>query len=583
LLSWLRKLSRSAERADAERAAALARQAEEAGRAGNPGEAARLLVAAIEAQPGVAALHYELASAMRALNEPARAVTCYRQALALDPGMTDAHIDLASTLLALGNAEAAERCARDARALDGRSLAAQVNLGAALEGQGRFDEAADTFRRALAIDAASVPALVNLGAVCLRLGQLDEAERCLARSVELAPDAFEARLRLGHVLLERRQPERAADCYREVLRLQPGLVAGHVSLGHSLDLQGRFEQAMACYERALAIDPDNVQAHLNRSALWLLEGDFARGWDEYEWRLRDPGQAPLHLRFPQPRWDGAPLAGRRLLVYGEQGLGDQIMAASCLPEVIAQAAHCVLDCDARLAPLFRRSFPQATVHGGGPTDPVDWLRDAGPIDLAVPLASLPRHLRRSAAAFPRRSGEPRGFLLAAPERVAFWRERLAALGEGRRVGISWRGGVPQTNRGARSLPLDDLLPLLRAPGTRFVSLQYGPAAEELDALRREHGVDIAHWSEAIDDYDETAALVSALDLTVSVCTAVVHLAGALGRPAWVLAPVRPEPRYGKAGDTMPWYPSARVFRQQRYGDWAPVIASVAAALAAGPR
>jgi tetratricopeptide (TPR) repeat protein len=576
LLSWLRKLSRSADRADAQRAAALARQAEEAGRAGNPGEAARLLIAAIEAQPGAAALHYELGCAMRALNEPARAVTCYRQALALDPALTEAHIDLASTLLALGNAEAAERCARDALALDARSLTAQVNLGAALEGQGRFHEAADAFRRALEIDAASMPALVNLGAVSLRLGRLDEAERSLARAVELAPAGVEARLRLGHVLLERRQPERAADCYREALRLEPGLVAGHVSLGHSLDLQGRFDQAMACYERALAIDPDNVQAHLNRSALWLLEGDFARGWDEYEWRLRDPGQAPLHLRFPQPRWDGAPLAGRRLLVYGEQGLGDQIMAASCLPEVIAQAAHCVLDCDARLAPLFRRSFPQATVHGGGPTDPVDWLREAGPVDVAVPLASLPRHLRRAAAAFPRHAG----FLHAAPERVAAWRERLASLGEGRRIGISWRGGVPQTNRGARSLPLADLLPLLRGPGARFVSLQYGPAEEELDALRREHGVDIAHWPEAIDDYDETAALVAALDLTVSVCTAVVHLAGALGRPAWVLAPVRPEPRYGKSGDTMPWYPSVRVFRQPRYGEWAPVIASAAAALAA---
>jgi len=572
-------LSRSPGTADAERAAGVLRQAQDAGRSGDHRAAARLLIAALDAHPGVAALHYELGGAMRALGEPARAVTCYRRAIELAPGMAEAHVDLALTLLALGNAEAAERCARDALALDARSLAAHVNLGAALEAQGRFEDAATAFEATLGIDAGCVPALVNLGAVNLRLGRLDDAERVLARAIELAPEAFEARLRMGHLLLERRQPERAADCYREVLRLRPDLPAGHVSLGHSLDLQGRFDQALGCYERALAIDPDDVQAHLNRAALWLLDEDYARGWDEYEWRLRDPAQAPLHQRFAQPRWDGGPLAGRRILVYGEQGLGDQIMAASCLPDLIAQAAHCIVDCDARLAPLFRRSFPQATIHGGGPTDPVDWLRDTGPIDVAVASASLPRRLRRSAAAFP----DHAGYLRAAPERVAAWRDRLASLGAGRNIGLSWRGGVPQTNRGTRSLGLGDLAPLLRTPGARYISLQYGPCAQDIDALRRDHGIEVIHWPAAIDDYDETAALVSALDLTVSVCTSVVHLAGALGQPAWVLAPLRPEPRYGKTGASMRWYPSVRVFRQSRYGDWSPVIASVARALAdAGP-
>ncbi len=574
MFSWLRKFSRAGRSAEAARADALFRRGEQANRAGQHHEAAKLLVAAIDADPGVAGIHYELGGAMRALGEPARAVTCFRRAIELAPAMTEAHIDLASALLALGDAAGAEASTRRALALDARSLPAQINLGAALEGQGRFAEAADAFRAALALDGACVAALANLGAVCLRQGSLDEAERSLARALELAPDSADAQLRMGHLLLERREPERAAQRYREVLRLRPELAAGHTSLGFTFDVQGRFEQAMACYERALALDPDDIQAHLNRSALWLLQEDYARGWDEYEWRLRDPAQAPLHERFPQPRWDGSPLAGRRILVYGEQGLGDQIMVASCLPEVIAQAAHCVVDCDARLAGLYRRSFPQASVHGGGPSDPTSWLAQAGPVDVALPASSLPRFLRRSAAAFPRHAG----YLRAAPERVAAWRARLAALGPGRKIGLSWRGGVPQTNRGTRSIPLADLLPVLRTQGAHFVNLQYGPSADELAALRLGHGIEVHHWPEAIDDYDETAALASALDLTLTVCTSVAHLAGALGRPAWVMAPVRPEPRYGFAGESMRWYPSLRMFRQAGYGDWGPVIAAVAAAL-----
>jgi hypothetical protein len=333
--------------------------------------------------------------------------------------------------------------------------------------------------------------------------------------------------------------------------------------------------ALECYEKALALDPQDVQAHLNRSAIWLLREDYSRGWDEYEWRLRDPAHAPLHERFGLPLWEGDSLAGRRLLIYAEQGLGDELMYASMVPELIHQGAHCLIDCDPRLEGLFRRSFPGATVHGGGQTDSADWLAAAGGADLRAPIASLPRFLRRSAESFPQHGG----YLRAAPERIARWRERLAAAGPRPWIGLSWRGGVPRTGRGARSLRLVELLPLFTGTGATFVNLQYGHSADEVAELHASHGARLHHWTDAIDDYEETAALIAALDLTVSVCTAVVHCAGALGRPVWVMAPVRPEPRYGSRGSTMRWYPSARVFRQAVYGEWEPVIASVAGALA----
>jgi tetratricopeptide (TPR) repeat protein len=575
LFGWLRKFSRSDIAASGPYADALHRQGESANRAGKHREAAQLLMAAIKAKPGVAAFHYELGRAMKALEEPARAVTCFRAAIDLEPAMADAHVDLASALLALGDPDAAERSARAAIALEPQSTAALVNLGAALAGQNRLAEAADSYRAALAADTSCVAALVNLSGVCLRLGDLDEARHSIERALQLAPELIAAHLQLGSVLLEQRLPDRAAQCYREALRLQPGSAAAHNGLGFTFDIQGRLDEAMRCYEQALALEPENVQAHLNRASVWLARGDFARGWEEYEWRQRSREYAPLYGRFGLPRWDGSSLAGRRILVYAEQGLGDEIMFASCLPEIVAQAAHCVIDCEPRLAGLVRRSFPQATVHGGRQTDATDWLGSAGSIDVAIPAGSVPRHLRRLPASFP----SQRGYLRADPERVAAWRDRLQRLGPGPKVGLSWRGGVPQTGRGSRSLSLTDLLPVLHLGGVTYVNLQYGNCDAELAAFRAQHGVEIHAWKEATNDYEETAALVCALDLTLSVCTAIVDLGGALGRPLWVMAPVRTDFRYGLEGDAMPWYPSVRVFRQSRYGEWQPVIAAVGAALA----
>jgi hypothetical protein len=176
--------------------------------------------------------------------------------------------------------------------------------------------------------------------------------------------------------------------------------------------------------------------------------------------------------------------------------------------------------------------------------------------------------------FPQRSH----YLVADSQRIDYWRDRLDALGPGLKVGISWRGGIARTGQSERSIALDQLLPSLSGPNVHFISLQYTDCQEELATLHRQCGIDMHHWQDALDDYDETAALVKALDLVVSVCTAVIHLSGALGQRVWIMAPLVPEWRYGLQGETMPWYPSARVFRQTQRGYWAPVIEKVASEL-----
>jgi hypothetical protein len=335
-----------------------------------------------------------------------------------------------------------------------------------------------------------------------------------------------------------------------------------------------MQEAIASYDAALTADPGYEFARFHRALANLIEQRFDLAWDDYEARLASAVLPPR--RFGFPRWDGGELAGKTLLILAEQGLGDEIMFASCFAEVIARAQHCVIDCAAKLAPVFQRSFPQATVHGGTQFDDPMWLTGLPQPDLQIDAGSLPRLLRRSRSAFPRHQG----YLAADPQKVQAWRGRLAASGDGIKVGVSWRGGTALSRGGLRSLALDDLAPLFAVPGVDFVSLQYDAGNEEMAGYRARSGCTLEHFAGAIADYDETAALVTALDLVISVCTAIIHLGGALGTPVWVMAPLVPEWRYGIRGESMPWYPGNRVFRQTAPGDWDSVIARVVAELAA---
>jgi tetratricopeptide (TPR) repeat protein len=452
---------------------------------------------------------------------------------------------------------------------------AHLNLGLARQRLGLREDAADAFAMALHFRPDYAEAHFNLGVLDLEAGDPASAATRFEEAVQLAPGYAEALSNLGLVQFRHLgRPEAAEAALERALSARPHFPDALCNLGMLRQEQGRFDDAVKLYDEALRRDPGMQEARLNRALIYLARGKYARGWEEYEARHR----ASTHFvrRFDRyPEWNGAPAPDRTLLVYGEQGLGDEIMFASCLPEAIASARRCVIDCSPKLEALFRRSFPAATVHGGPQTESdTEWLARVPPIDMQIAIGGLPRHFRRSESAFPRHVG----YLKADAGKTARWRERLSRLGGTLKVGISWRGGTSKTRRDTRSLTLDQLLPVLAAPGARFVSLQYTDCRDELARLQSVHGVTVHHWQEAIDDYDETAALVAALDLVVSVQTAVVHLGGALGKPVWVLVPAVPEWRYLVHGDRLPWYPSVRLFRQNAPGTWQAVIEDVVSEL-----
>lgn len=371
----------------------------------------------------------------------------------------------------------------------------------------------------------------------------------------------------------------ADHAYAEALEtcdraLAAGALDADIHANRAIALQnlGRFDLAAAGYRHALEHTPDHPLARFHAGLLALMLGRYDEGWPLYETRLASAGVA---TRQHYPRWEGRDPRGRTVLVHGEQGLGDEVMFASCIPDLERAGARCVVECDPRLRALFARSFPEAAVYPAAPDQRVPAAIAALGIDAAVPGGSLPLYFRTRATDFPAHGG----YLRADAERVAAWRARLDALGPGLKVGVSWKGGTHASRAPLRSIDFDRWLPILRTEGAHFISLQYtADAAATVAAMRETHGIRVSHWPEAIADYDETAALVSALDLTISVCTSIVHLAGALGRPVWVMAPVNPEWRYGHAGTTMPWYPAARIFRQREPGAWSTVIDDVATAL-----
>lgn len=531
----------------------------------------------------------------------------YQQVLKVTPADMESHYLLGTIHSQMGAFGLAMPHLKKALSLAPNHVETLNNLGLTLKGMRRAEEALVFYRRALELKPDYADARNNLGNALELLGQLDEAEHHLRKALELNPTHADAYCNLGLVLNRKDQFSEAAQCFIQGLRIQPNNAISFDYLGQIYKIWGRFEQALQCMNRAVELSPDTYSPHNNRGTileelghydealqeyqraaeiapddmtprwnqafLFLRQGMLERGWEAHELRLQHDGQ--VSIRFPYPQWDGSSLEGKTLLIYAEQGLGDEIMFGSCIPDVINQAKHCVIECAPRLASLYKRSFPTATVVGS-PRMEVGWLLDAPKIDVQVAVGSLPRFLRRSLKSFPERTA----YLVADPHRIAHWRSRLAALGPGLKVGICWRSGLLSGERHKYYSDLTQWGDVFSVPGVHFVNLQYGECAAELAEAREKFSVPITAFDDIDlrEQIDESAALMASLDLVISAATAVSEIAGSQGIESYRLN------SYGKQWevlgrtDYMPWHPNTRLFDQILPGDWDTQLAMVAEAL-----
>lgn len=536
---------------------------------GDQAKAVALIERAIAVQPDAAPYYFDLGISLKSLGRPRDAITALQQGLQLQPQAVEANNNLGCVYLDLGQYRKAVQCFMNAVELRPEYPEALNNLGNAYTSLGRPGHAIGAYLRALQARPDYVAAIANLGRVLRREGRLAEAVECFRRALELSPGNADTHHDLGLALKAQGDASGALASYQEALRLQPRSAVVLNSLGVLLAEQGRNNDALGCYEAALQEQPQLREAQWNQALARLLSGDLAGGWPGYEQRIHMQRCYP-HL-YRKPRWEGGELQGQRVLIHDEIGYGDVFQFVRYLPLVKARGAYVMFECKPGLQRLL------AGMEG------VDCLRERSsqPVpeaefDLYLPMESLPYVFGTTLTTVP--ATVP--YVRPDPALVEQWRTRLERCpdnGSGMRVGLVWSGNPDSEYDRQRSIPLDRLAPLANVGDVRFVSLQKGPAAEQLRQVP--FGVDVLALGDQLTDFADTAAVIANLDLVISVETAVPHLAGAIATPVWTLLPFVPAWRWLLGREDSPWYPSMRLFRQSRSGDWDSVIASAAQHLA----
>jgi tetratricopeptide (TPR) repeat protein len=491
---------------------------------------------------------YNRGNALQALGRAKEALASHDKAVALKPDHVDAIYAQGNALQAQGYVAEAVARYDAALALNANHPEAHSSRGNALQRLGRLDEALASHERAIVLKPAGIDAHCNRGNALVELNRLDEALASYDRALALKPDHAHALAGRATVLRDLGRLDEALQSYDRALELAPREPDIWSNRGILLQAMLRLDEALASYDRAIALSPEHVGAQWNRANALLLSGDFARGWPAYEWRWRSRAASASDPMFAMQS-----LEGRHILLRAEQGLGDTIQFARYAPLVKAKGARVTLSVQAPLRRVMATLAPGIEIVAA---------RDAG-VDIGYPLMSLPLAFGTTLASIP----APRRYLAADEDLVATWRLRLPDDGR-RRIGVVWSGNPNHRNDRNRSLPLSTLAPLLDL-GAHWIAVQKDIPARDaalLDQLPRLTRVD-----DRLGDFADTAALIETLDLVIAVDTSVAHLAGALGRPVWILLPFSPDWRWLTDREDSPWYPSARLFRQTTPGDWAGVV------------
>jgi len=426
---------------------------------------------------------------------------------------------------------------------------------------GQIAAAELSLRRAIEFDPNLAEAYFNLGAVYQVEEKIDAATDCFRRALKLNPNNVSVLIRLGNILLAKKNEESLIHFERAV-QIDPQradargcLVLAHLSMAALQSDRRETEKMFDSYRRALAIQPDHIEAHWNLSNELLRYGNLLEGWKQYEWRWKWPQFTSRRHNFLEPIWRGAPLNGARVLLHAEQGLGDTIQFVRYAPMVSEKGGEVILEVDSSLHRLlsWMPGMRQVIIAG-------ERLPD---FDIHCPLMSLPLAFGTTLETIP--ASVP--YIRVDLGHHAMWKKRIE--GAGFNVGLVWAGNPAHTRDRRRSIALKSFAPLAQAKGVRLFSLQKGPAAEE--ATQRPAGMNLIDWTSSIVDFADTAAIIAEMDLVISVDTSVAHLAGAMGKPTWILVPWPSDWRWMLDREDSPWYPTARLFRQAETEKWEPVI------------
>jgi tetratricopeptide (TPR) repeat protein len=471
-----------------------------------------------------------------------------------------------------GRLSEAEAAYREVLAVDRDNVDALHFLGVIAYQRGQHEQAAELISQALARNASNAPAHNNLGNVFRAQDKLDKALACFQRALALQPDYADAHVNLGAVFRAQDRLEEAVACHRKALALKPVLPEAHFNLGNALSALGRLQEAEASYGQALRLRPDAARIKFAHALLKLLQGDYESGFPLYEIRFEENALPDLYAAMYDraaklqgaPRWQGEDLASRALLVWTDQGFGDSLMMMRYLPLLKDRGVgRLIVYCEPQLVRLVK------TIPGVDDVVPATHPVPFGEFELQCPIMSLPLLFHARVETIPR--DVP--YLFVPNQLRQEWAQKLSGIAP-LKVGLVWAGGDLNSKNALRSVQLGQFSPWFGIPNVTFVSLQKGEQANQLE----EAGLQVLDWMDECNDLLDTAALIEQLELVISVDTAVAHLAGALGKPIWMLNRFESEWRWMLEREDSPWYPTMKIFRQSKPGDWGDVIVRVASAL-----
>ncbi len=533
----------------------------------------------VNLDPSFVAAWCKIGIALQDQGKPAEAAAIYRRAILHNPNAPKPYFNLGILLRRDGKLNEAAVSYGRAIALKPYYPEAFLNLGNVLMDMGRFADAALAYRHATDDSrkpevAASVErpskaffahAWTNLGIAFKKLSRPDAARDAHHRAIALKPDYAVAHNNLGVLLHYEGAFEEAIARHREAVRLDPAFGTAHSNLGVALKELGLIREAIAAHRCAVASEPDHPKVHFNLAAALLMAGEFEEGFAEYEWRWKGGVPGLKDRNFAQPQWDGSHLGGRVVLLHAEQGFGDTLQFVRYAAAIAERGGCVVLEAPAALLALLRTTPGIVAVVATGSSLP--------PFDVHLPLMSAPYVLGTRLQTIPAQVP----YLKPDPSQVAAWRQRLGT-DSALKVGVVWAGNHRHTHDHQRSIQAGALLSKLTMIGVQLYSLQKEPRPGDRDVLDT-LGNTIVDLSDGLRDFNDTAAALMALDLVISVDTSVAHLAGALGRPVWTMLPFALDWRWMIEREDTPWYPTMRLFRQPRPGDWMSVVARVQVELA----